>query len=63
MKKPLEDKFYELVRKKGTTQQKVADAINEGLPRLSSALKNKDILKKAITYLETLPDKEWNEKA
>lgn len=58
MKKELETKVYELMRIKEVKQEDLAKAINESLPRLNTALKNKKILKKAITYLETLPDKE-----
>lgn len=58
MKKDLELKVYELMRIKGIRQEDLAKAINESLPRLNTALKNKTILKKAIAYLEPLPGKE-----
>ena len=59
MKKDLELKVYELIRLKGIRQEDLAKAINESLPRLNTALKNKAILKKALLYLQTIPDKEW----
>jgi len=58
MKKDLELKVYELMRLKGIRQEDLAKAINESLPRLNTALKNKAILKKALLYLQTIPDKE-----
>jgi len=58
MKKDLELKVYELIRLKGIRQEDLAKAINESLPRLNTALKNKAILKKALLYLQTIPDKE-----
>lgn len=59
MKKDLELKVYELMRLKGIRQEDLAKAINESLPRLNTALKNKAILNKALKYLESYqPDKE-----